>query len=176
MAAIAAAILMLQWPLRELGFGLLSGESGVEAAGRDYFDARVWGAPATLCNFVLMGWFLGRAESRHVLVMTVVGNLGNIALNYLFIVRMGLAAYGAGLATSGVLVYKLLSITGRDTLTGAPESWQHSTDLLSPFIYGPALRFSGLTEGFWQRLPGGPQPVSHKPAPSRMTGSSRRAG
>ena len=41
---IASAILVLQWPLRELGFGLLSGEAGVEAAGRDYFDARVWPA------------------------------------------------------------------------------------------------------------------------------------
>jgi MATE family multidrug resistance protein len=120
---IAAAILVLQWPLRELGFGLLSGETGVEAAGRDYFDARVWGAPATLCNFVLMGWFLGRAESRHVLVMTVAGNLGNIALNYVFIVRMGLAAYGAGLATS-IAQFGMLAVgLGLFRLQGGAERW-----------------------------------------------------
>jgi len=120
---IAAAILVCQWPLRELGFGLLSGEAGVEAAGRDYFDARVWGAPATLCNFVLMGWFLGRAESRHVLVMTIVGNLGNIALNYVFIVRMGLAAYGAGLATS-IAQYAMLVVgLGLFRLQGGAEGW-----------------------------------------------------
>lgn len=120
---IAAAILVFQWPLRELGFGLLSGEAGVEAAGRDYFDARVWGAPATLCNFVLMGWFLGRAESRHVLVMTIAGNLGNIALNYVFIVRMGLAAYGAGLATS-IAQYAMLVVgLGLFRLQGGAEGW-----------------------------------------------------
>jgi MATE family multidrug resistance protein len=120
---IAGAILILQWPLRELGFGLLSGEAGVEAAGRDYFDARVWGAPATLCNFVLMGWFLGRAESRHVLVMTIAGNLANIALNYLFIVRMGLAAYGAGLATS-FAQYGMLAVgLWLFRLQGGAERW-----------------------------------------------------
>jgi len=96
---IAAAILVLQWPLREFGFLVLSGEPGVEQAGREYFSARVWGAPATLCNFALIGWFLGREQSRHVLAMTVVANLANVGLNYLFIMRMGLAAQGAGLAT-----------------------------------------------------------------------------
>lgn len=96
---LAAALLLLQLPLREIGFGLLSGEPGVEQAGREYFDARVWGAPATLCNFVLLGWFLGRAESRHVLVMTVAANLANVLLNYIFIMRLGMAARGAGLAS-----------------------------------------------------------------------------
>jgi MATE family multidrug resistance protein len=96
----AAIVLILQIPLREAGFGLLGGETGVEAAGRDYFNARIWGAPAALLNFVLMGWFLGRAQSRNVLIMTVVANLSNIALNYVFIVRMGWAAAGAGWATA----------------------------------------------------------------------------
>jgi len=98
-AALAAALVVLQVPLREAGFALLSGEPGVEAAGRDYFDARIWAAPATLMNFVLVGWFLGREESRYVLWMTVAANLTNIALNYVFIIRLGLAAQGAGLAT-----------------------------------------------------------------------------
>jgi MATE family multidrug resistance protein len=96
---LAALILLLQLPIRELGFGLLGGEPGVEAAGRAYFDARIWGAPATLCNFVLVGWFLGREESRHALVVTIVANLANIFFNYIFIIRLGLAARGAGLAT-----------------------------------------------------------------------------
>ncbi len=96
----AALVLLLQVPLREAGFGLLGGETGVEAAGRDYFNARIWGAPATMLNFVLMGWFLGRAQSRNVLIMTVVANLANIGFNYLFIIRLGWAAAGAGWATA----------------------------------------------------------------------------
>jgi MATE family multidrug resistance protein len=120
---IAGAVILLQWPLRELGFGLLSGDAGVESAGRDYFDARIWGAPATLCNFVLMGWFLGRAESRHVLIMTIVGNLANIALNYVFIIRLGLAAFGAGLATALAQFIMMAVGLWLFVLQGGAERW-----------------------------------------------------
>ena len=98
--ALAVGILVLQVPLRELGFALLSGAPEVEAAGRAYFNARIWAAPATLSNFVLLGWFLGREESGAALVLTVVANLTNIVCNYIFIVHMGLAAFGAGLGTA----------------------------------------------------------------------------
>lgn len=95
----AAALVAFQGPLADLFFHLLAGEPAVEAAGRDYYDARIWGAPATLTNLVLMGWFLGREESRLALAMTFTVSVANIALNYVFILRMGLAAQGAGLAT-----------------------------------------------------------------------------
>lgn len=88
-----------QGPLADLTFHLLAGEPAVEAAGRDYYDARIWGAPATLANLVLVGWFLGREESRLALAMTFTVGVANIALNYVFILRLGLAAQGAGLAT-----------------------------------------------------------------------------
>ena len=97
---LAAAILVLQVPLRELGFLLLGGAPEVEAAGRAYFDARIWAAPATLSNFVFLGWFLGREESGAALIMTAVANLANVALDYVFIVQMDLAAFGAGLGTT----------------------------------------------------------------------------
>jgi MATE family multidrug resistance protein len=98
-AAAAAVVLAMQVPFREAGFAMLGGTPAVEQAGREYFNARIWGAPATLINFALIGWFLGREQSRRVLVMTVWANLANIGFNYLFIIRLGWAARGAGLAT-----------------------------------------------------------------------------
>jgi len=100
-AAIAGgAMLLLQSALREGGFHLLSGTPAVESAGRDYFRARIWAAPATLADFVFVGWFLGREESGRALALTALGNLSNVALNFLFIMRLGWAAYGAGLGTA----------------------------------------------------------------------------
>ena len=96
---LAAAILILQVGVRELGFAALAGAEDVESAGRRYFNARVWGAPAVLTNFALMGWFLGREKSAHVLAMTAVASFSNIALDYVLIYRFGLASLGAGLAT-----------------------------------------------------------------------------
>jgi multidrug resistance protein, MATE family len=98
-AGLGALLLLLQRPLGDLGFLALSGTPPVEDAGRDYFFARIWAAPATLANFALLGWFLGREESGRALAMSAVANLVNVALNWIFIVELGLAARGAGLAT-----------------------------------------------------------------------------
>lgn len=93
------AVLALRGPLGDLAFTLFSGDPGTESAGRDYYDARVLGAPAALVNFVFLGWFLGREESRVAMVMTVVANVANLALDAWFILGLGWAARGAGLAT-----------------------------------------------------------------------------
>ncbi len=120
---IGAALLLLQAPIRAAGFALLAGTEGVEAAGASYFDARIWAAPATLCSFVLAGWFLGREESGRVLLMTVAANLCNVVLDYLFILRLGLDAFGAGLATA---ISQYLSVAIGLVLlwrAGRPRAW-----------------------------------------------------
>ncbi|MGF1480551.1 MAG: guanitoxin biosynthesis MATE family efflux transporter GntT [Cyanophyceae cyanobacterium] len=97
---IGAIILLLQQPLRELGFALLSADPEVKAAGRDYYNALIWGAPATLLNFVLLGWFLGREQGTKVLLLSALDKGVNVVLNYLFIVRLHWASAGAGWATA----------------------------------------------------------------------------
>ena len=106
---LASFILLLQTWIREAAFLLLSGTPGVEEAGRDYFNARIWAAPATLCNFAILGWLLGRGQSQHVLLMALVTNLCNILLNYVFILRLDMAAWGAGLATT-ISQYLMLAL------------------------------------------------------------------
>ena len=96
--AAGAVLLLVREPLADFAFGLLSGDAGTEAAGREYFFARLWGAPAALVNLAFLGWFLGREESRVALVMTVVANTANLVLDYVFILRWGWNAAGAGYA------------------------------------------------------------------------------
>ncbi|PSR19075.1 MATE family efflux transporter [filamentous cyanobacterium CCP3] len=93
-------ILLLQAPIRELGFALLSGAPEVRAAGIAFYNARIWDAPAVLLNLVLMGWFLGREQGRRVIALSMVGNGSNVIFNYIFINQMGLASAGAGLGTA----------------------------------------------------------------------------
>lgn len=92
-------ILILQYPLRELGFALLSATASVKASGLMFYNAMIWGAPATLLNFVLLGWFLGRSQGRRVVLLSLVGNMANISLDYLFINKLGWESAGAGAAT-----------------------------------------------------------------------------
>jgi multidrug resistance protein, MATE family len=97
---IGLLILLLQYPLQKIGFTILSGSPEIEASGANYFYGRIWGAPAVLINFVLIGWFLGREMNAAVLVMSLIGNGSNVGLDYLMIVKLGWESMGAGLATA----------------------------------------------------------------------------
>ena len=98
--AIALLILSLQYPIQKLGFLILSGSREVELTGIEYFNARIWGAPAVLLNFVLIGWFLGREKNGIVFLISAIANGSNVLLDYLMISRWGWASMGAGLATA----------------------------------------------------------------------------
>ena len=98
--AIALFILCWQYPIQKLGFALLSGSQDIELSGIEYFNARIWGAPAVLLNFVLIGWFLGREKNGIVLLISAIANGSNILLDYLMISRWGWESMGAGLATA----------------------------------------------------------------------------
>jgi multidrug resistance protein, MATE family len=98
---IGLLLLVMQFPLGQLGFSLLSAAGEVEAAGMAYYRALIWGAPATLLNYVLVGWFLGRGQSGKVLLLSIVGNGAKVLLDYGLIVRWGWLSMGAGYATAG---------------------------------------------------------------------------
>jgi multidrug resistance protein, MATE family len=98
---IGLLLVVVQQPLGRLGFGLMSADANVEAAGMAYYHALIWGAPATLLNYVLVGWFLGRGQSGKVLLLSVMGNGAKVLLDYGLIVRGGWLSAGAGYATAG---------------------------------------------------------------------------
>jgi MATE family multidrug resistance protein len=107
-AAIGLIILILQFPLREAGFGFFQASASVEAAGREYFNATIWAAPAFLINYVLVGWFLGQSQSSKVLVISIAGSAANVLLNYLFVVKLSWQSTGAGIATTASQYLTLL--------------------------------------------------------------------
>ena len=98
--ALATIIIIFQYPLREIGFSLLSATPEVKASGINYYKSLIWGAPATLLNFVLIGWFLGLEQGGKVLLLSVVNKGTNIILDYIFIVLWGWESSGAGSATA----------------------------------------------------------------------------
>ena len=99
-AAIALVILLLQYPIHQLGFTILSGAPETEQAGLAYFNARIWGAPAVLLNFVFIGWFLGQEKNGIVFLISLMANGSNVLLDYVMINRWGWESTGAGLATA----------------------------------------------------------------------------
>jgi MATE family multidrug resistance protein len=97
--AIALAILLLQIPIGKLGLMLLGGDDVVKAHAATYFSVRVWSAPGTLANYVLIGWFLGLQNARIPLAIFLTINVTNILLDLLFVVVLGMKVEGVALAS-----------------------------------------------------------------------------
>jgi MATE family multidrug resistance protein len=100
-AVVGCALIVLQWPIRETAFALLSGSTRIEVLALSYFDIRIWAAPATLANYALLGWLIGLGRTDIGLVLQLVLNLTNMALDALFVLGFGWDVRGVALGTLG---------------------------------------------------------------------------
>jgi MATE family multidrug resistance protein len=98
-SVLAGAMILLQEPI--IAIALLALQPSAEVAGltREYFEIRIWSAPATLANFVLVGWLLGMQNARGPLALTLMVNTTNIVLAMLFVVQLGMKVRGVALAS-----------------------------------------------------------------------------
>ncbi len=128
-AVLGLLTIALRGPLGDAGFRLLAGTAEVEEAGRRYYDARIWGAPAAFANLALVGWFLGRAEAARALLLVAVAYVGNVVLNWWFIIELGWAAFGAGVATAASQwLAACLGLALALTTGGAVPAWRTVLD------------------------------------------------
>ena len=96
---IGLALIVLQWPIRQIAFALLESGSQVESLSRSYFDIRIWSAPATLANYALLGWFIGLGRTKTGLLLQLILNVTNMALDLLFVFGLGWDVRGVATGT-----------------------------------------------------------------------------
>lgn len=96
---IGLMLIILQKPIHSIASFFLSASPEVNLRVKEYFAIRIWGAPATLITFALMGTLIGLGWTRQVLVVQLLLNGLNIVLNVLFVVFMGLGVKGIALGT-----------------------------------------------------------------------------
>ncbi len=96
---IGIFLILLQKPIGETAIKLMSASNEVKSLVRDYFYIRIWGAPATLITYSLLGTLIGMGWTRHLLYVQLFLNGLNILLNILFVVGFGFAVKGIALGT-----------------------------------------------------------------------------
>jgi MATE family multidrug resistance protein len=96
---LAVVLLLVQQPLREFGLWVLAPGPETTELARKYFDIRIWSAPPLLWNFVIVGWLLGMQNARGPLAIMLTINLTNVALDFWFVVGLGMKVEGVALAT-----------------------------------------------------------------------------
>ena len=97
--AIALVLIAMQKPIGLLAMDLIGAKGEVREFALTYFWVRIWSAPGTLANFVLIGWFLGLQNARVPLLLFLIINSVNIALDLLFVVVLGMRVEGVALAS-----------------------------------------------------------------------------
>ena len=96
---IGISLIILQKPIYQVATFFLSASPEVNQLVKDYFVIRIWGAPATLTTFALMGTLLGLGWTKQVLAVQLLLNGLNMALNILFVVFLSMGVKGIALGT-----------------------------------------------------------------------------
>ena len=123
---------------------MLSDTPEVKASAVAYFNARIIGAPAVFVNYVLIGWLLGREESGKVLLISVMGNIVNILLDYLLIIHWDWGATGAGLSMA--ISQYLMLLVGLIFFC-LQIQWQELQDITAKLLDWSALKSAFALNG-----------------------------
>ena len=97
---LGVVLVLLQWPLLAGYFAAMDASGAVEAAGSAYFGARIWGAPAALALYAFSGALVGLGRTRALLLVQLLLNGLNAALDVYFAGVLDLGVRGIGLGTA----------------------------------------------------------------------------
>ena len=97
---VALILIVLQAPIAWVAFSIVEATPEVEELAQSYFHTRIWGAPATLMNFALLGWFIGVQNTKAALWHQLTLNGVNIVLDLGFVIGFGWGVVGVAAATA----------------------------------------------------------------------------
>ena len=116
-------LLLVQELLLGLSIRAMAPPDAVAAITAEYFQIRIWSAPAALLVYALTGVLFGLARTVPVLVLQLILNITNAGLNLLFVVGLGLGVPGVALGTliaqwlsAVVAVWMIVNILGAKAL------------------------------------------------------------
>lgn len=96
---LALALLLLQYPIRNIAFMCMDTSKEVRQLATLYFHICIWGAPATLGLYGFTGWYIGMQNSRFPMFIAITQNIVNIAASLFFVFALGMKVEGVALGT-----------------------------------------------------------------------------
>lgn len=96
---LAVILLLFQRPIEWLAFRWIDTGPEMLDEARRYFGIRIWSAPATLVNYIVVGWFLGLQRPRIPLLLMILINGVNILLDLYLVVERGMRTEGVAWAS-----------------------------------------------------------------------------
>ncbi|MEP9318486.1 MATE family efflux transporter [Pseudomonas sp. LABIM340] len=95
---LALLLSLLAVPLTGPALVLMRPSPELDVLAREFFHIRLFGLPAALATYALVGWFLGTQNARAPLAILLTTNLINIVLSLWFVLGLGWGVAGAAKA------------------------------------------------------------------------------
>jgi MATE family multidrug resistance protein len=107
---LGLVLIAVQRPISSLAFAFTEGEEALEALAGEYFHTRIWGAPATLASYAVMGTLIALERTRSALLLQLLLNGTNVLLDLLFVPLLGWGV--KGVAGASVIAEMLAAAVG----------------------------------------------------------------
>ena len=117
---------LLAIPLTGPVLALMRPSAELDSLAREFFHIRLFGLPAALATYALVGWFLGTQNARAPLAILLTTNVINIVLSLWFVIGLGWGVAGAAKASvlaewSGALLGLALTRGTLARYSGQPD-------------------------------------------------------
>jgi MATE family multidrug resistance protein len=132
---------LISLPFQHLALEMMQPSDDLNDLTRDFFHTRLFGLPAALASYALVGWFLGLQNAKAPLAILLTTNLVNIALNLWFVIGLDWGVVGSARASvvaewTGALLGLALTHRGLRRYPGqlglfALKRWQSWRPLLT---------------------------------------------
>jgi MATE family multidrug resistance protein len=153
---IAIFILFTGHSLSHIGLSLMNANDSLMPLAQSYLHIRLYSAPAVLGTYVVVGWQIGQQQTRWPLAIALTSNVINIALDYVFVIKLNHYSDGAAVASAiseycgfGLALWSVRSPLKHISKLGISHAWAQGPklkQLLSSnfqlFIRTAALLFS----------------------------------
>lgn len=96
---IGGLLILFQEPIKWAALMIINPTSGVADQAALYYDIRIWGAPFTLMNYVILGWLIGSSYVKLTVYLQIGMNVINILLDVLFVTTFDMGVAGVGVAS-----------------------------------------------------------------------------
>ncbi|MBM7694308.1 MATE family multidrug resistance protein [Peribacillus deserti] len=121
---VGICFILLQWPIEYAAIMMFAPDPDVSKFAVEYFRIRIWGAPFTLMNYVILGWLMGMAKIKESLFLQVLMNVMNMVLAILFVHVFSFAV--KGVAAAALIAEMTAFILGvLIVLKASPFEWKY---------------------------------------------------
>lgn len=96
---ISGLLVLFQLPLGRISMQLMNLDGELAGLSMEYFNVRIWDAPATLMIYIIMAWFFGNQNAFIPLLLTIIINVVNIVTSVIFVKYMDMGIGGVALGS-----------------------------------------------------------------------------